>query len=458
MAKRTRSGRVVGYHYRIGAGGRRYRVYGSSGRRATGRSKRQSRRPSRRLDWQGDTIMGYGGYRMSGRTLLNQNGPPQVRNSKGKGFIVRHREFIQDIVSSTAFVNVISPTEVTPGYAINPGNPALFPWLSKLAENFEQWIPRGIVLEYKTTSTDLAGSAAAPGIGAVIMATDYNTYNPAFGNKAQMENYEFAQSCKPSLTMLHQVETARSDTTIHEMYTRTGPVPAGADSRLYDLGNFQIATVGMQSVGFAIGELWISYEIEFRKPKIEIGEPASSNGTADHFRGGDSGWTLANTGAVAPFSQAVTMCAPTSGSNLGGRLSPTVIASANQPENFKIPTLDGQGNPTGALAASTANTYYFPQGVSSGYYQLNYSVTCTTPGATPVLTITPTNCVLTDLYGQSTASQESGDCATTLTRWLFTATVQVTKNNAKCVCVGTGALAVATQADFWVSELPPKIN
>jgi len=80
------------------------------------------------------SIRGYGDYSGGGSTFSQGTSPPQVRNSKG-GFIVRHREYIQDIQSSQAFVGVA-------GY-INPGNSALFPWLSQVALNFEEWVPRG---------------------------------------------------------------------------------------------------------------------------------------------------------------------------------------------------------------------------------------------------------------------------------------------------------------------------
>lgn len=43
-------------------------------------------------------------------------------------------------------------------------------------------------------------------LGQVIMATDYNAANPPFGQKSEMENYEFGQSCKPSESQIHPIE------------------------------------------------------------------------------------------------------------------------------------------------------------------------------------------------------------------------------------------------------------
>lgn len=103
----------------------------------SGYGKYRKRRSTKKRSYKGRrrSIRGYGDYSGGGSTFAQGTSPPQVRNSKG-GFVIRHREYIQDIQSSQAFVGVA-------GY-INPGNSALFPWLSQVALNFEEWVPRGI--------------------------------------------------------------------------------------------------------------------------------------------------------------------------------------------------------------------------------------------------------------------------------------------------------------------------
>lgn len=73
------------------------------------------------------------------------------------------------------------------GASINPANRELFPWLSSIAGQFEEWVPHSIKFRFKTTSTDLAGAGTNPALGTVIMATDYNPYNALFASKQQME-------------------------------------------------------------------------------------------------------------------------------------------------------------------------------------------------------------------------------------------------------------------------------
>lgn len=194
---------------------------------------------------------------------------PQIRNSR-TGTIVRHTEFIQNISGTEDFSLFSLP--------INPGLDTTFPWLSQIAPAYEQYKWRGLVFTYKTTSADLVtGTNGA--LGQVIMATDYDSADANYTNQREMLNSEYAKSAKPSVSFVHPIETARSQTPYKMFYTREGDPPANADIRLYDIGKFQLATQGMQATGGTIGQLWVSYEIEFQKPqfKLDVGVEA------DHF-------------------------------------------------------------------------------------------------------------------------------------------------------------------------------
>lgn len=188
--------------------------------------------------------------------------PPMITNSISNGaVIVRHREYLRDILNTTDFKNI--------SFDLNPGITSTFPWLSQIAMSFSQYRFRGLVFEFKTTSSDtVLSSAASTSLGTVVMATQYNALDTPFTNKFEMENWEYSVSTKPSLSCMHPIECAKSQTPVSLLWTRNGPKPG--DERLYDLGNFNIATVGMQGEPglSAIGELWCSYEIEFFKPQF----------------------------------------------------------------------------------------------------------------------------------------------------------------------------------------------
>lgn len=119
-------------------------------------------------------------------------------------------------------------------------------------------------------------------------------------------------------------------------------------------------------------ELWVSYEMEFKKPRIQPGTLAGGSGNVllDHFGNFPSSYRSSIT-PQAPFStDNGGMIAPLSGSTLGGALSGGVN------------TVITQNSPTGAIAKvfpvyqngvqvpSTASTYYFNPAVSSGTFRV----------------------------------------------------------------------------------------
>lgn len=128
------------------------------------------------------------------------NSPPMFSNG-GKGFgsdiILSHREYVCDVNSSTGFVST--------AYPINPGNPVLFPWLSKVAALYEEFEFLGLIFEYKTMSAAAVGTVSSA-MGNVIMATDYDCMDSNFTNKRQMESAEFACSTVPYGTFVHPIE------------------------------------------------------------------------------------------------------------------------------------------------------------------------------------------------------------------------------------------------------------
>jgi len=249
-------------------------------------------------------ITGMGDYRVNSNTLLTNNAVPSF-SSTGQGVRICHREFLTDISGSVAFSST--------SYAINPGILASFPWLSAIAAQFEEWELKGAVYEFKTTSATAVASTNTA-LGTVILATNYDALDSAFVNKQQMEQYEFACSTVPCASVLHPVECNPKMNPLSRFYVRTGDV-TGDDLRFSDLGNFQIATVGMQAAA-VIGELWLSYDIILYKPKIQT--PIGANLTFAHV----TEYAAASATAAAPFGTTAG-----SGSVRTGSTLPTVVTS-----------------------------------------------------------------------------------------------------------------------------------
>lgn len=190
--------------------------------------------------------------------------------------VITHREYIRDISPSDAFTELDFP--------INPGLAQTFPWLSQLAESYEEYKIYACIFEFKSLCSDTVITAAGTsmGMGSVTMATNYNPNNDPFVDKRTMENYEGASSRKPSQSNVHIINVKKGSTAVPGLrWIRTGGIKENEDKRLYDIGTFSIATQGQSVSEGTIGELWVAYRIEFFKPKYS--GSIGSNLRVDHY-------------------------------------------------------------------------------------------------------------------------------------------------------------------------------
>jgi hypothetical protein len=173
---------------------------------------------------------------------------------------VAHREYIRDITTGT------SATPVGFQFVINPFNAAMFPWLSTLASNFEQYRITGMVVEYISNSGNAVSSTNAA-LGSVSIATQYNTLVQPFITKRALLNHYYAVSAAPSQNMVHAIECKDMYDPYKLYWIRSPNLPVTSDSRLFDLGVVNIICQGSQSV-YTAGELWVTYEIMLLKPRL----------------------------------------------------------------------------------------------------------------------------------------------------------------------------------------------
>jgi len=307
------------------------------------------------------TLTGFGDYNVQSNSLMH---PDRVVPSFGDDSIrVKKREYIADIDSSTGFSNNFFP--------INPGLDTSFPWLSSIANNYEQYHFNGLVFQYVSTSSDAIASTTNLGLGQVCLATDYNAADAAYVNLPQMQGSKFANSGKPSENIMHAVECAPDQQAQKLYYVRSGDQPEGTDIRMYDLGSFQLATDKMPAVYTGMGQLWVSYDVTFCK-SVQNNQLGFDLNTDKYL--------LTEPSAAAPFGTSRTLVEH---SNLGSTVSNTQIV--------------------------------FPPTLSSGYYLVAWqAVGDSTAVSTP--TFTGANCTSLTTWqaGTSASITNQGSTSTKL--------------------------------------------
>lgn len=324
--------------------------------------------------------------------------------------IVEKAEYIGDLVPSTtgAFLSQV--------YNVNPGLTSVFPFLSGLAQQYEEYDPVYMQVILKTTSgyamNNTTGNAA---LGTMGITSVYNTYTntATLNSKVICESYDGATSGPPSKSQVIRLQTKNSRNPLDTYFTRAGPVPANQTSSMTDVCNLVIWSSGLQNTvaNAPIAEIWIRYKIILKSPK-----PGSLLTTS-------------------PFVHA--QCATATTSAYFGATRTLSAAS-----NF-IPTFTG-------------TTVTFPSDLPLGNYLLSYVAygTSTASVAGPNVAFT-TNCALYNLWINNTASALPSISATST---YMTTQVAFTVTGASPVLTFSGGTfpgsGTAQFVDFTVTKIP----
>lgn len=224
-------------------------------------------------------MRGMGGYVENAIVTTGMPGAhnpvPDFKANPDGSITLSNKEYVTDIfapgyaTSSTTAVGNATFTNTV--YPINPGIEKTFPWLCQIAENYDEYTLKQCIFTYKSSVADFASASGQ--VGQILMATQYNASQAPFQDKQTMMQYAFACSGKTSEDMLQGVECDPAKLSgPRGHFVRNGPIPAGytGDLNNYDHGqlNIAVADCPVTYAGQQLGELWISYTVELRKPKF----------------------------------------------------------------------------------------------------------------------------------------------------------------------------------------------
>jgi len=214
-------------------------------------------------------IGGYNGPSTEGNDIFNggsgMNVAPQFDGANAAdlgGMMFTHREYIGDVYANSA-----NSSFTVQSYPINPGLQSLFPLASQMAINFEEYELLQLAVTFQSTCSENQTTA---GLGTVVIATLYDPNDPDFTSKKTMLGYAGASSVVITNNLVHGIECDDNQNAgDSQKYTRNGPV-LNASLKDYDYGKINVAICGTASsiADQTIGELWISYTLILRKPKL----------------------------------------------------------------------------------------------------------------------------------------------------------------------------------------------
>jgi hypothetical protein len=182
---------------------------------------------------------------------------PKIKTLENGDAIISHREYIGEIKAAAGTPSAF----VAAGYPINPGQPGSFPWLSRIAANYESYQFLSLKYYYETEAPSSLG-------GSLVMTVDYDATDLPPVSKQQALTYRGAVRSAPWVSCEHQ--SKQEDLTkFKSHFVRIGSQPANTDLKTYDTGNLFVISQGVGTAGATLGELHVEYKVLLMTPAFQ---------------------------------------------------------------------------------------------------------------------------------------------------------------------------------------------
>ena len=198
---------------------------------------------------------------------------PKFRTVKDEtgAMIVTHQEYIGEIYGNSLQDNGEPKVLEYSKFILNPGMEKTFPWLSQIAQNYQEYEFQQLVFSYRPSLADINSNNGQ--VGEILMATNYRPTDPAFASKADIKRYPHHSAARCLDAQDHGVECDKSKLPLAKnvMYVRNESLSSVENINDYDLGFTQISVHNTPSsvAGAALGSLYVYYTIKLVKPVIK---------------------------------------------------------------------------------------------------------------------------------------------------------------------------------------------
>jgi hypothetical protein len=176
---------------------------------------------------------------------------PKITQTRDSCRVV-HRELIASITGTTAFT-------VANSFALNPGVAATFPWLSVMAQCWEQYRFRRLRFCYFTrTGSNIPGS--------LMLSPDYDASDSSPVSEQIASSYDDTAEDAPWKNINCDLPSRRMNASYPKHFTRSGDLASNLDIKTYDVGKLSVITLDGTAVFW--GKLWVEYDVEFSIPQL----------------------------------------------------------------------------------------------------------------------------------------------------------------------------------------------
>jgi hypothetical protein len=167
------------------------------------------------------------------------------------------------------YIAEITPT-AEPGFSlqqfpVNPGQAATFPWLARIAQNFEKYEFEFLRFCYRREVSEFATNGVT---GKVIMSFDSDATDSAPTTKQQMLDTDPHADGMPCESFELEIPKDILQKLNDAHFVRPGAQPANTDLKTYDIGTLNVACQGT-AANTVVGELHAEYALRLRVPILE---------------------------------------------------------------------------------------------------------------------------------------------------------------------------------------------
>jgi hypothetical protein len=223
--------------------------------------------------------------RLPRRPLTRQAGPGgMLRDALGgmnrRNCIVQEHELIYDVVGNGTNFGVVNGGNPFP---LNPGQGSSFPWLALQAKQWERYKFKWIKFEYAREVTEFATAGT---IGKVMMNIDLDASDQPPATKTQVMDTDktLLAHGMPCENFAMVIPGKILHPTGQPLYVRPGGLPGASDIKTYDCGNLWISTSGVADNTTKLGELHVTYAVEFSVPVLESTTTAPINNSVSYAK------------------------------------------------------------------------------------------------------------------------------------------------------------------------------